>query len=121
MIYNEDLKRLFEIIDVNPDTIFKGGLGVYNQQQAELFMTNLVSNAREEGYNDAHANIEEEIEEATEEKECEVKEDLEHYIRYNLYNDYLKCIENEGIDTKSEEFTLEKQFEIIRDIILENI
>lgn len=121
MIYNEDLKKLFEIIDVDPETIFKGGLGVYKQQQAEHFMEKIVSDAHSEGYDEAQAGIEEEIEDAIEEKECDIKGDIEHYINYNLFNDYKKYIEENEIDVTSEEFTLEKQFEIIRDIILENI
>ena len=32
-----------------------------------------------------------------------------------------KCIENEGIDTSADDFTEEKMFEIITDLICENI
>lgn len=121
MIYNKDLQRLFEIMHLDPETVFKGGLGVYDQQQAEAFIEQLKTDAFNEGYDSAQAGVQDEIGEAIEEKECEVKEDIDHYVRYNLQNDYKKCIENEDIDTSADDFTEEKMFEIITDLICENI
>lgn len=121
MIYNEDLKKLFEIMHIDPETVFKGGLGIYDQQQAENFIESIKTKAYNEGYDAANITYNDEIDEAVEEKECEIKEDIDHYVRYNLYSDYKKCIENENIDTTSDDFTEEKMFEIIKDIICENI
>ena len=115
MLFNKDLQRLFEIMNLDPETVFKGGLGVYDQQQAEVFIEKLKADAYNEGYDSASAEVESEIEEAIEEKEAEVKEDIGNYIEYHLYDDYKKAVEREGRPPIKEEF------EVIKDLILENI
>ena len=66
-----------------------GGSG-FISTTSEAFIEQLKDDAYNEGYDSAQAGIEDEIEEAVEEKECEVKEDIDHYVRYNLQNDYKK-------------------------------
>lgn len=61
MLYNNDLKDLFELLDLKEEDIFKGGEGVYKQQQAEKFMNSVYHREYERGQDDANNDIEQDL------------------------------------------------------------
>lgn len=88
MLFNDDLKNLFELLNLKEEDIFKGGEGVYKQQQAENFMESICHREYESGQDDANIDKEHDLddkydegfEDASEEVARTFSNELEEFI-----------------------------------------
>lgn len=75
MLFNDDLKNLFELLDLKEENIFKGGEGVYKQQQAEKFMESICHREYEKGEDYANEDKERDLDDKYDEGFEDGKED----------------------------------------------